>query len=256
MLGPIETNVYHCLALLGVLSGLAVFFILFLISAPYGRHTRAGWGPSINSRWGWILMEFPSPFVFLICYVYGNGGRISLTVFFAALWLMHYFHRVCIFPFRIHEQGKRTPLLIVFFAILFNTFNGYLNGRYLGVYADEYPWSWCADPRFVLGLFLFVAGVVINLHSDQILLNLRAPGEIGYKIPYGGLYRWLSCPNYFGELLEWTGWAIATWSLPGAVFAFWTAANLVPRAHTHHLWYHQQFPEYPPERCAVLPFLF
>ncbi len=256
MFGPIETAIYPWLALFGVLTGLAVFFSLFRISAPYGRHTRAGWGPSINSRWAWVIMEFPSPAVFLLCYLWGNGGRPGLTWLFACLWMAHYIHRVFIFPFRLREQGKRTPLLIVFFAILFNTFNGYLNGRYLGAFTEGYPWAWCMDPRFVLGLLLFMAGVVINMQSDQILLNLRAPGETGYKIPCGGLYRWVSCPNYFGEILEWTGWAIATWSLPGAVFAFWTAANLIPRARTHHRWYHQHFTEYPPERKAVLPFLF
>ena len=52
----------------------------------------------------------------------------------------------------------------------------------------------------------------------MILRNLRAPGETGYKIPVGGLFRWVSSPNYFGELLEWTGWAIATWSIPGVAF--------------------------------------
>jgi len=34
-------------------------------------------------------------------------------------------------------------------------------------------------------------------------------------------------------MVEWTGWAIATWSLAGASFAFWTAANLIPRTVWH-----------------------
>jgi hypothetical protein len=44
----------------------------------------------------------------------------------------------------------------------------------------------------------------------------------------------VSCPNYLGEILEWIGWAIATWSLAGWVFAIWTMANLAPRAFTNH----------------------
>jgi len=82
---------------------------------------------------------------------------------------------------------------------------------------------------------------------------LRQPGETGYRIPQGGLYRWISCLNYFGEIIEWAGWAIATWSLPGLAFAVWTFANLAPRARAHHAWYHQHFPEYPRERRALLP---
>jgi steroid 5-alpha-reductase/3-oxo-5-alpha-steroid 4-dehydrogenase 1 len=102
---------------------------------------------------------------------------------------------------------------------------------------------------------LFVLGFSINLQADTILINLRQPGETGYKIPRGGLFRLVSCPNYLGELIEWTGWAIATWSLPGLAFAVWTAANLVPRALSHHRWYRDRFPDYPAERRAVIPLL-
>jgi protein-S-isoprenylcysteine O-methyltransferase Ste14 len=70
------------------------------------------------------------------------------------------------------------------------------------------------------------------------------------------LYRWISCPNYLGEIVEWSGWALATWSLPGLAFAVWTAANLAPRAHSHHLWYREHFEDYPPQRKALLPGLW
>ena len=70
------------------------------------------------------------------------------------------------------------------------------------------------------------------------------------------MYRWISCPNYFGEIIEWIGWAIATWSLAGLAFALWTAANLVPRAYSHHQWYRESFTDYPPERKALVPRLW
>ena len=111
-------------------------------------------------------------------------------------------------------------------------------------------------PTFVVGVVLFASGFVINQHSDWILFHLRRPGETGYKIPHGGLYRLVSCPNYFGELIEWSGWALATWSLPGLAFAVWTAANLIPRAWAHHKWYRKQFADYPPGRKAIIPLVF
>jgi protein-S-isoprenylcysteine O-methyltransferase Ste14 len=63
----------------------------------------------------------------------------------------------------------------------------------------------------------------------------------------------VSSPNYLGEITIWLGWALATWSLPGLAFAFWTVANLLPRARANHTWYRQTFPDYPAERKALIP---
>jgi len=69
------------------------------------------------------------------------------------------------------------------------------------------------------------------------------------------MYRYVSCPNYLGEILEWAAWAVLTWSLVGLVFAIWTGANLIPRALAHHKWYQEKFPDYPKDRKAIIPFL-
>ena len=147
------------------------------------------------------------------------------------------------------------PLLIIGMGIFFNAANTFFNGLHLFHFSLDYPVSWLSDIRFIGGMVLFVAGFAINQHADHVLFSLRRPGETGYKIPRGGLYRWISCPNYFGELLEWTGWAMATWSLAGLSFALWTFANLVPRALSNHQWYRQHFADYPANRKAIIPFL-
>jgi steroid 5-alpha reductase family enzyme len=103
---------------------------------------------------------------------------------------------------------------------------------------------------------LFVAGFIVNRWADLALRSLRKPGETGYRIPYGGLFRHVSCPNYLGEVVEWCGWALATWSLPGLAFAVWTFANLAPRARAHHAWYHSNFEDYPAERKALIPWIW
>ena len=90
-------------------------------------------------------------------------------------------------------------------------------------------------------------------HVDSQWLD-RA-GEYDYRIPRGGMYRWVSCPNHLGEMLVWTGWAIATWSLAGVAFAVFTMANLLPRAFAIHRWYQVEFADYPESRRVVLPFL-
>jgi len=104
-------------------------------------------------------------------------------------------------------------------------------------------------------VLIFVAGAFINQRADHLLIHLRKPGETGYKVPRGFLFDYISCPNHFGEIVEWIGFAIMTWSLPGLSFAIWTAANLIPRALNHHEWYQETFDDYPKGRKAVIPSL-
>ena len=110
-------------------------------------------------------------------------------------------------------------------------------------------------PQFIIGLLIFFTGMIINVYSDNILFLLRKDGNTKYKIPYGGLFKWVSSPNYFGEILEWTAFALMTWSWAGLSFMIWTMANLVPRAIKGHQWYHDKFESYPKNRKAIFPFI-
>jgi protein-S-isoprenylcysteine O-methyltransferase Ste14 len=236
--------------------GLAVPTLIALLwtTAPYGRHVREGWGPTIGSRAGWILMEVPSCLLFAGIYAFGEHALARAPLAMLALWQIHYVHRTFVFPFRMRTKGKRMPLSVPLMGAGFNVLNSYVNARWIshfGTYAD----SWLTDPRFLIGAAIFFAGMAINVHADTVLIHLRKPGETGYKIPKGGLYRWISSPNYFGEILEWCGWAVLTWSFAGLAFAIYTAANLAPRALANHRWYREKFPDYPPERRALVPFV-
>ena len=88
------------------------------------------------------------------------------------------------------------PLVVAFMAICFNLVNGFLNGYYFSAFSRVYTWDWLLDLRFILGAVVFGVGVLLNWWSDQILLNLRKGGKKGYFIPEGGLFRWISCPNF------------------------------------------------------------
>lgn len=235
--------------------GAVTFLALLFVTAPYGRHSRSGWGPTISARLGWLTMELVSPLAFLYFFLKGNASPNPVTVLFLGLFVLHYANRALVYPFRIRGGGRPMALSIVAMAAAFNTVNGYLNGRYLNLFASRYPASWLIDFRFLAGVGLFVAGMYINLHSDGVLRALRGEEEQGYRIPRGGVFELVSCANYFGELLEWLGWACLTWSPAGLTFAVWTAANLVPRAVAHHRWYRQTFPDYPQRRKAIIPFL-
>ena len=236
--------------------GLSVVVFAYLLHkpAPYGRHGRAGWGPKIRNKTGWVLMELPAVVVFALLFLIGNRPINPVAIAFLCLWEFHYLYRTFVFSALL--RGKtQVPLAIVGSGFLFNVINGYINGRYLFHFSSPYALSWFGDPRFVLGAVLFFTGFSIHFGSDRILRNLRAPGESSFKIPHGALYRWISCPNYLGELVMWLGWTVATWSLPALAFFVWSAANLAPRALAHHRWYRQTFADYPQDRKALIPYL-
>jgi 3-oxo-5-alpha-steroid 4-dehydrogenase 1 len=232
-----------------------VFILLFYIKAPYGRHVRRGWGPMLDNRIGWFLMESPAVLVFggiLICFADIN----SLVLILLLIWQLHYCHRALIYPWTL-KKGTKMPWLILIMAVVFNTSNGYLNAWSIASQPDKYSDLWLTSPQFLTGIMIFFSGMALNKFSDHqlaILSRLRNDQQ-GYQIPFGFAYRWVSCPNYLGEIIQWTGWAIAVWSLAGWIFAIWTMANLIPRAVAHHRWYRQTFADYPDERRALIPYL-
>lgn len=237
--------------------GLAVVTFPFLlrITVPYGRHLSDSWGPTINSRLGWIIMELPVIIVFSALFFTGDAEKSIPVYIFYGLFMVHYINRIFIFPFRIRESGKRMPVIIVLSAIFFNLCNGFFNGYWFGYLTPNYELSWLTNWKFILGVFLFFIGMYINMSSDHKLINLRKGENKGYYIPYGGLFKYVSSPNLFGEIIEWTGWAIMSWCMPAFSFTLWTMANLIPRAIDHHRWYKRRFDNYPAERKAVIPFL-
>lgn len=232
------------------------FYLLFFKTAPYGRHSSANWGPMISNRLGWMFMELPALLLFFAFFFAQNEYTSYGVVVFLVLWLIHYFNRSVIFPLRIKTTGKKMPVVIMLSAIFFNTINTFIISTYLATHPEEYGVEWFTSWQFILGLTLFVAGFFINQYSDYLLIHLRNPGETNYKIPNGFLFRFVSCPNLFGEVIEWLGFAVMTWCLPSWAFFVWTFANLVPRAISHHKWYLQKFPNYPKSRKAIFPFVW
>lgn len=243
---------FEKLAYIWLTIGLLVFVLLFKVQAPYGRHNRVGWGPVIDNRLAWVLMELVV-LLSLALFIWQGKNNINQPVaLMVGLFTVHYVHRSLIFPLKLRTRGKKMPAVIMLMAMGFNTMNGFLLGWFFGNIA-QYPPEWVYDPRFSIGLVLFVTGMSINVWSDYHLIALRKQGETGYSIPRGGFFEYVSCPNHFGEILEWTGFAILSWSLPGLVFAIWTFANLAPRSLAHHQWYRSHFPDYPAARKAFIP---
>jgi steroid 5-alpha reductase family enzyme len=249
-----DERTFHFYALIVfAIAAVVTFPVLFFIDAPYGRHD-TGSGVKINATLGWMVMEAPSSIIVGAMFL-ASGRTDAASWAFVLLWQLHYVHRAFVFPFQRRGGNATMPLSIAAGAFAFNVCNGYLVGRAL-FHFEPVRERWLSTPWFLSGVALFLIGYAINRHSDRVLFSLRKPGERGYKIPHGGLYRYVSSPNYFGEIVEWCGFALLTLSPAALVFAIWTIANLAPRARSNHRWYHATFSEYPRERKALIPFMY
>lgn len=219
-----------------------VFMALFYITAGYGKFASKKWGLAINNKAGWIIME--SPVFIAMTVLWGLSGRALepaiLTMFI--LFQIHYFQRSFIFPFLL--KGKSVmPFSIILMGALFNLLNAFMQGGWLFYIAPEnmYTTEWLKSPQFICGTVVFLTGMAINIHSDSVIRNLRKPQDTKHYLPKKGLYRYVTSANYLGEIIEWGGFALLTFSWSGAVFFLWTMANLVPRSAKIYDRYRKEF---------------
>nr|XP_045007301.1 3-oxo-5-alpha-steroid 4-dehydrogenase 2 [Jaculus jaculus] len=224
--------------------------------SPYGKYSNslAPGTPSLPASAAWFLQELPSfmvPAGIFAWQPHSLFGRPETVLL--GLFCSHYFYRT--FIYSLLTRGRPFPAWILFRALVFCIGNGFLQAYYL-IYCAEYPEEWYTDVRFSLGVFLFILGMGINVHSDYVLRQLRKPGEIIYKIPQGGLFTYVSGANFLGEIIEWIGYALASWCLPALAFAFFSLCFLGMRAFHHHRFYLKMFEDYPRSRKALVPFIF
>ncbi|NOR99674.1 DUF1295 domain-containing protein [Mycobacteroides abscessus] len=245
---------YHYVVAFLVLLTIGTAVSGFWFTNPYGRFAEEGQRFALPAKVGWLLFECPQWWAFTLTFWLAAGeGRGTPAVVLYLLWQCHYLYRGLVYPLMRSASTKRFPLSGVVFGFTFNAANGFANGYAVAVAAHLQQIQWLTDPRFIAGLVVAVAGWAINFQADRILINLRADGFTGYRIPHGGAYRWVSSANYFGELVLWAGWALMAWTLPALIFLLFSIANLGPRAISTHKWYHQTFPHYPPGRKALIP---
>ena len=213
-----------------------VFVALFHVNAGYGKFYQPKWGPSLDNHLGWFLMEVPVFLAMLLLWWLSDRRADSTRLIFLLLFELHYFHRSFIFPRQLRGHS-RMPWTIVLMGALFNTLNALMQGGWIFFFspADYYPQDWVLRLPFLAGTALFFYGMFINIQSDRIIRHLRKPGDTAHYLPRGGMFRYVTSANYFGEFV--------TWSWSGAVFALWTFSNLAPRAARIYDLYAREFPD-------------
>lgn len=152
------------------------------------------------------------------------------------------------------------PLSVIVMGVVFNVLNAIMQGGWIFYVSPEnkYELSWLLSPQFIIGTLIFIVGMIINIHSDYVIRNLRKPGDTRHYLPKKGMFKYVTSANYLGEFVEWLGFAILTWSLSGAVFAIWTFANLTPRASKIYDNYKKEFGDELDTRKVkrIIPFIY
>ena len=256
---PMLYSIYCTVEIVMLVLGLICFFTLYFIPAGYGKLIDKKWGFSFNNKAAWMLMECPTLIVMISLLSILDYAHKPVRIVLVSFFLAHYIQRTLIFPMLLKGNSKM-PLSIVSMGILFNTINAFLIGLWIFYFSpvETYSVRWFVDPRFIVGAALFCAGMFINIQSDSYISSLRSNGDSKHYYPCKGMYRYVTSANYFGELVEWLGFAVLTWSSAGFLFLFWTACNLVPRSHALYKKYAQDFPDefarYKPKR--IIPFVY
>ncbi|TRY93358.1 hypothetical protein DNTS_032853 [Danionella cerebrum] len=237
-----------------ILGGVMHFLCLLKSHAAYGRYVdMSSSSMMVPAKVAWFLQELPALVVPLLLMATTEG--MDSTGKHLMLWTfcLHYFQRSCIYP--LLTKGHPYPLNMMLTGMVVCSLNGFLQAHYL-LHCATFHKSLFAEARLLAGLIIFFIGMGINIHSDHILRNLRTPGEMTYKIPRGGLFEYVSGANYFGEIVEWLGYTITSWSFPTFAFAFFTICFIGPRAYHHHRFYIEKFKDFPRSRRSIIPFIF
>ncbi|KAK6909959.1 hypothetical protein I203_103985 [Kwoniella mangroviensis CBS 8507] len=277
---------------------------LYVLDAPFGRFASKTSNLNVNGNIAWAVAELVSPLTFATTLLVNPPPTLNYPArILAGLYFAHYAHRAIISPLLL--SPKRSPLhvLVALAMGLFNLFNGYLIAMGLAFYPPQAEIDW----KFWLKVGGWAIGFIGNVYHDEVLNDLRrAPSERlvishlpgdddpksgRYKVPRGGLYKYVSFPNYLCEWLEWTCFALAATSSSTALLAlpplstlrlqaglrgsivkliakiWWPPyllhptwmfvlaeiTSMLPRALRGHGWYKEKFDQYPKERKAVIP---
>lgn len=235
-----------------------VYFIAQLFQPiPYGRHAKGSGRLPIPVRIAkMVIVLVPHIVFFVITYfLAGQNFKEAPNIVFFCLYVIHFLERGIVTPLLSRYSHGKIRLWVPLSFLLSGLVYSYINAEFIGSaqYCDNYLY----DPRFIIGLVLFIVGFILNRAADYQLVWLRkSRTDTEYYTAKGPLYSLISCPNYFGEGLMWFGWAVMTWSLAGLVLWLASEAIFIPRSRQNHKWLRNQFLDYPTIRKGLIPFIF
>ncbi|CAL1684254.1 unnamed protein product [Lasius platythorax] len=102
----------------------------------------------------------------------------------------------------------------------------------------------------------------MQLKSNFILAGLRKNqhGDIvtkEHKIPFGGLFKYISNPLQFTEIIIYIMLSVILWEASTFHYiTIWVILNQLECTIISHEWYHKTFKNYPKERKILIPYIW
>lgn len=276
--------------------GFIVVAFLFQLKKParYGRHDKNHGKCYVPQRLAHVASDFIPGVVFFTIMYFAQGRNLSQppNLVFYCLFMVHYLYRGLVTPLISRYSSWKVPVFIPIFGFIANLLFHYVIVDFISS-ACYFP-GYLYDPRFLLGVLIFIAGFILNKVAELYLVCIRCHPEedrrdktdiIGlcldksgarccaageeedkekaecdnggnYTVPECCLYKLIVNPNYLGEAIQWFGWALATWSLSGVVWWMFGLATFIPRSRHNLKWYRKHFDNFPTYRRGLIPGIF
>ena len=138
------------------------WLVLTGVKLNYGRLSHSFASIYVNPKFGWFFFELPN-IAWAIYFLFVLNHELSYAF---ALFIMHYINRDIIYPLTM-KSNTRVPLEIMLSAFFFTFANGFL---------QAIANSEAKERSFMLkvvGTIIFVAGMWMNIYSDNILQKTK-----------------------------------------------------------------------------------
>ena len=230
----------------------AIFYVLQkFVPIPYGKsYTPGRFKIEIKDRVAYILCNFFGPFLFVYSQCSLPNGHIFSVP--SVIFTIHYFHRIFIYSWFRKSSSRPWPLYTFLYYLCSNTLFGLLTS-FLLIFSGK---TFHIALQILLGIVILGFAVVAAIH-DYKLCSLRHGGQNGYQIPNFFLFKWVSGPNYFLEIIEWLLFTLyLPFNLGAVAYVALVLANISGKAEWNHDAYIRIFKnKYPKDRAPWIPFI-
>jgi very-long-chain enoyl-CoA reductase len=226
-------------------------------------------GPQISWKWVFVV-EYLGPlllyplFFLQPTWIYGDvagagdawAREVQLTALYA--WTVHYAKRELETLF-VHRFSHATMPV----GNLLKNCSYYWGFAAYVSYFVNHPLYTPPPPDLVYsGTCLFYFMEVGNFTCHWTLRQLRPPGTRVRAIPTGGLFDYVTSPNYTYEIMAWVGFNLMTRTVAGVLFMCAGATQMFIWARGKHRNYVREFDGkdgrglYPEARKIIVPFVY